>query len=259
MKIIPQGINTEEFENAFKNALALYENISIENSKRTRLLVSIAFAKGEHLLDVGSYINIYPVVLRLLGMKITIIDSFPQRRLPGESEKINYVIENVYKKVGINVIQEDVYDVSLGKNVFDHISAFEIFEHLVDSPRPILEKLYSSLRSGGKIIISVPNILSLAKRLKALCGKSPLPDFKTFFENGNPFTGHRREMTTDEMRLMINMSGFKLEHIFTTNIVVPTLNKEPFLKKLYHFYTDFSLLPTNLRKSIFAIARKPLY
>lgn len=258
MKLLPMDISAEEFENAFTDALELYGNTPIENSKRSRLVASVAFGKGEHILDIGSYVSIYPVVLRLLGMEITILDSFPQRRLPGKSEKIDYVLENIYKKVGINIIEEDVYEISLPKNTFDRISAFEVFEHLVDSPRPILGKIHGSLRPGGKIIMSVPNIVRLGNRLKVMLGKSPLPNFEDFYLNGNPFTGHRREMTTGEVRWMMINSGFELERVFTTNITVPTPHNIPFLKKLYYVFTDFPLLPSNLRKSVFAVARKPL-
>ena len=58
-----------------------------------------------------------------------------------------------------------------------------------------MEKIYSSMRKGGEFVLSVPNIVSLDKRVKVILGRSPLSSFTFYYENGNPFTGHRREMT----------------------------------------------------------------
>jgi SAM-dependent methyltransferase len=257
MDILTKNINSDELEKAFSKAAKIYGNIPIENSQRSRLVASIAFGKGEHLLDIGSYVSIYPVVLRLLGMEITILDSFPQRRYPDKAEKIDYVIENIYKKLGINVIEDDAYSALLPENTFDRISAFEVFEHLVDSPRPILEQAYKSLRRGGSFIISTPNIARLGVRAKVLLGKSPLPKYSDFFVNGNPFTGHRREMTIEEMRWMLVNSGFEVEYLTTTNVNVPSSSNRALLKKLYHSFKKSFWFPPSLRGVIFAVGRKP--
>lgn len=257
MASVPCGVSAKEFNNAFAKALELYGDIPIENSKRTRIVASVAFGKAEHLLDIGSYVNIYPVVLRLLGMEVTVLDSFPQRRLPGETEKIDYVLENVYKKIGINVIEQDVFDITLPQDKYDRISAFEVFEHLIHSPRPILKKIYDSLRPDGKFIVAVPNIACLGKRLRIMFGESPLGNYDVFFEKGNPFTGHRREMTTKEVRLMMAKAGFELEHLFTTNVTVPVTGKCSPLKWIFRAVTNNPMLPTNFRQGIYAVGRKP--
>lgn len=251
-----QTISAGELEKAFQDAKKLYGDIPIENSERSRLIASVAYGKDEHILDVGSYVSIYPVVLRILGMEVTILDSFPQRRYLDKAEKIDYVIENIYAPLGIHIIYSDAYSAKLSENSYDRVSAFEVFEHLVDSPKPILEKIYKSLRPEGKFIMSIPNIARLGSRLKVLLGKSPLPDYSYYFEQGNPFTGHRREMTTQEVKLMLVKSGFELEDIFTTNIFVP-LPLDSLSMKWYHLLLDNIWLPTNLRRAIWAIARKP--
>lgn len=53
----------------------------------------------------------------------------------------------------------------LSSQLFDVIFAFDIIEH-VDAPTWFLQNIYNSLRPGGHVVITTPNINSLERLLK---------------------------------------------------------------------------------------------
>ncbi len=250
-------VNQKELEHAFAEALQFYKGIDIENSDRIRRIASIAFSPGEDILDIGSYVNVYPVVLKLLGMKVTVLDSYPQKRKPEEKAKIDYVIQNIYKRNGIDVIEKDLYRVNLSPGAYDRVTAFEVFEHLVNSPKPIMEQIFKALRSKGLFIMTTPNIARLDQRIRALLGRSPLSYYERFYLDGNPYTGHRREMTASEIKWMLTAAGFSVEQIKGEHLVVPSNRSRSLARRIADSMLRSPLLPTTLRRTLVAIGRKP--
>ena len=51
------------------------------------------------------------------------------------------------------------------------------------------------------------------KRLLFLLGKSPLPKYEDYFDSCYPFYGHNREMTVDEVRYLMNKTGFQVKYL----------------------------------------------
>lgn len=251
--LYPQDLTVDEVEQAFSEVRAMYGDFYIENSKRSRLLVAVSFMKGKKLLDIGSFVNIYPPVLSSLGMNVTVLDNFRQRRDIKEQKRIDFALKNVYSKLNIEVIEEDVFNFDFAKltEQYDVITSFEVFEHLIDSPKPIMSGMYKALRPGGHFILSVPNIGSLLKRIKLLAGYSPLPRFERYYNNGNPFTGHRRELTPAEACWMVEEAGLKVEKCFGSNLL--GANKP---RRLTRFIRIFQIFPS-LMSYFFIIARKP--
>src|ERR1035437_3686533 len=230
-------LSLDTFEKLFSESIAMYEGIYIENSERVRLVAALAYEPGKHLVDVGSHVNVYPVVLAKLGMKVTVVDTFPETTLPGQEKqalKIRHALNVVYPQAGIDVMNLDAYDMKLPKSCADICSAFETFEHLWQSPKPVFQKMVEAIRPGGKLIIALPNIARLSSRIKAIMGRSVLPEFPDYYENGYPFYGHRREMTVGEVRWMFKHENLSLEQLFTTDIIVPTVAYSSALSALYH-------------------------
>ena len=251
--LYPQGLTVDEVERAFSEVRAMYGDFYIENGKRSRLLVAVSFMKGKKLLDIGSFVNIYPPVLSSLGMNVTVLDNFRQRRDIIEQKRIDFALENVYSKLNIEVIEEDVFSFDFTKltEQYDVITSFEVFEHLIDSPKPIMSGIYKALRPGGYFVLSVPNIAALLKRIKLLAGYSPLPRFERYYKNGNPFTGHRRELTPAEACWMVEDAGLKVEKCFGTNLYG---THKP--RRITRLVRKFQILP-GLMSYCFVIARKP--
>jgi SAM-dependent methyltransferase len=251
------GLSQMELNDAFCEAAALYGDITVENSSRSRLAAALAFDRNGSVLDVGGYISIYPVVLKLLGMKVTVLDSYPQRRFGEfERDRILGVLDKVHRRVGIDVIEGDVYSTTVGSSSFSVVSAFEVIEHFVDSPRPILEKISDALVSGGRFVCTVPNIASLGQRVRALRGGSVLPSYAEFWKSDCPFAGHRREMTMKEVHWMIEQAGFVDVHVSSTMITVPVAARKSLVRRLGENAMEI-LGPQSLRSRLIGSGRKP--
>lgn len=59
--------------------------------------------------------------------------------------------------------------------------------------------------------MEVPNIAETVKRVGALLGRSPLPDYAAYLDSAYPYMGHNREMTVDEMRYLLERTGYRVE------------------------------------------------
>jgi 2-polyprenyl-3-methyl-5-hydroxy-6-metoxy-1,4-benzoquinol methylase len=251
------GLQEAELEEAFADATSLYGNVPIENSLRSRMAAALAFTRNGSLFDVGAYINIYPVVLSLLGLTVTVLDNYAQRRLSeAEREKIETVLDTVYARAGIKVINENAYTAQIGLEEYDVVSAFEVLEHLVDSPRAVVENIYIALRHGGRFVCTVPNIARLGSRLRVLCGRSVLPSYDAFYQDGAPFLGHRREMTIGEVEYMLKRAGFHPVQVSSTMVTVPGESCKSFARRIGETALEM-LGPASLRSTLVGIGVKP--
>lgn len=252
-----KGLQAASFEAAFSHAMSLYKDIDIEQSERIRVSAALSDQKAGAVCDLGSYINAYPVVLALLGMRVLTVDYYPQAVRGHLYYKPD--IEKglaIYRSVGIQVVEADSYDVVLPDEAFDVITSFETFEHLWHSPKPIVNKVQSALKRGGSFILSIPNIVNLASRLKVMCGRSPFEPFQLYYEYGNPFTGHRREMTIAEVHWMMTTIGLRRTKLFTANLAPPCGEDASAAGRLYRILTETFPVPQALRATIFAVNKK---
>jgi len=87
---------------------------------------------------------------------------------------------------------------------FDVVIFTEVLEHVFAPPTQILKEIKRIMRPKGKLIISVPNIASLSKRIGLLKGISPLenPDsqMRKDWVHGH---GHIHEYTREEILSLI--------------------------------------------------------
>lgn len=247
------GLDQVAFDGAYNKAVALYQaqGIDIEQSERIKLCAAAGYRPGKSICDLGSYINIYPVMWALLGMQVTTVDYYPQRDPTHRYHKpeIDRAL-GIYREVGITAIESDLFEHEFDQQ-YDVISSFETFEHLWHSPKPIMQKSVAALRAGGEFVLSVPNIARLMSRVNALRGKSVLPPFPVYYEHGNPFTGHRREMTREEVDWMMRTEGLRKLKLFTANAMPPSTPRST-ATKLVRWVEDHMPIPC-LRSQIFAV------
>jgi len=234
-----------------------YGSIETEQTERIKVNCALSYRKDGRLCDLGSYVNMYPVMLALLGMRVTTVDYYPQSKpqSPNYNPDIHRVLD-ICRSVGIEVIECDLYDLTLPKEAFDVVTSFETFEHLLHSPKPVMKKIVAALRPGGDVVLSVPNIARLVNRLRVLVGRSPLSSFGFFFENGYPFTGHRREMTIAEVHHMMAVMQLKRKKLFTENLHPPMSKDASTFRRRCRTLTDKLPLPRELRGTIYAVYSK---
>jgi hypothetical protein len=85
----------------------------LSNLSVSSLCAAISYRKGASVCDLGSYVNVYPVVLALLGMRVTTVDYYPQAspNSPHYNPNIQKAL-NIYRSVGIQVIGSDLYELT---------------------------------------------------------------------------------------------------------------------------------------------------
>jgi len=94
---------------------------------------------------------------------------------------------------------------------FDAITALAYLEH-VASPFLHLQKMSSLLKTGGELIVEVPNVAYLLHRLTLLSGKFPITA-----EHGHCIAGvdeaHLRYFTPSSLKQLLEYCGFEVKTI----------------------------------------------
>lgn len=102
---------------------------------------------------------------------------------------------------------------------FDVVIAGEIIEHMLHDPMRVLLETRRVLREGGRLLITTPNIASLASVSKVLDGRYHPGIFALYKRpGGEPDIGHMREYTAWELAETVKAAGFEIEQLFTTRI-----------------------------------------
>jgi len=97
---------------------------------------------------------------------------------------------------------------------FDVVSCFETIEHLKFTPMPMMREMNRVLKTGGRLVLTTPNINSSWAISKILRGRSPSEEPRY---NKNPEYGiiHAKEYTMDELAGLARACGFTVEHLFS--------------------------------------------
>lgn len=104
------------------------------------------------------------------------------------------------------------------QNCFDGILFTDVIEHIFDTDL-ILEKIYRILKPGGFLIITTPNVCSLARRLMLLFGKNPFLEYSsTVLYKNYPPVGHIRYYLRSTLHEQLIRHKFKNIHIFGDRI-----------------------------------------
>jgi SAM-dependent methyltransferase len=94
---------------------------------------------------------------------------------------------------------------------FDLVICTEVLEHVFAPPTKLLRDIKRTLRPSGRLLLSVPNLAILRKRLRFLFGISPLPDPDLTLDT-HPLHGHGhvREYTRKEIVAACRSAGYEL-------------------------------------------------
>jgi len=105
---------------------------------------------------------------------------------------------------------------------FDLVVAGEIIEHMAFDPMHLLVESQRVLIEGGYLIVTTPNIASIASVGKALDGRySPMIYPNSYKPTGPGIEeeiGHVREYTLNELTIVVQSAGFEIVKAFTTHI-----------------------------------------
>ena len=216
----------------------------------TARLIASTVAPGGAILDVGCFIPVLPLMLRRLGFEVSVAEKFSlyENALEG--------VASLVQKCGIRVVDADLVlgnTPDLSGTTFDAVLALALIEHLNGSPRKLLANCRALLKpeeSKARLFLEVPNITSLNRRLRLLLGRSPFQPIKGYYESEYPFSGHNHEYTKEEVRYVLEASGFKIQSLDCRMYSDPKLYT--WKGKLVVWAS--SLLPQSFREVVFAVA-----
>jgi O-antigen biosynthesis protein len=105
---------------------------------------------------------------------------------------------------------EDVDFASLGQACFDLVVAGDVLEHLYN-PWGTLERVLPLIAPGGRIVASIPN----ARNLQVVASLAMAGRFE-YAERGLLDITHLRFFTLDDIRVMLDGTGYRLESFLYT-------------------------------------------
>jgi SAM-dependent methyltransferase len=153
---------------------------------------SIDFVRGPRVLEMGYTDRGWTDALIGRGFKTTVVE--------GSSYNVNYARE----KYGASLeIYQALFEEFIPRDQYDTVLMSCILEHVID-PVALLQKAKDWLRADGRIVIVVPNKISLHRRIGL-----EMNLIKTYedFSPQDIEVGHRRHYTIEDMLSDITISG----------------------------------------------------
>ena len=181
-----------------------FENIENKYSKDIVSLISKFSNKNDNILEIGFCTPELLLKLRRIGYKVFGLELDP-------------IAVKKAKKSNINAKKGTLKDTFLDTK-FDLIYAIALFEH-IENPKDFIGDLYKSLNKNGKIIIQLPNPISLNCLISNYFSKH---SWDMFTE-----PGHVAHYTKKDLNKLFEMANFKLKYYGTSTIRVR--GKIPFI------------------------------
>jgi SAM-dependent methyltransferase len=169
---------------------------------------SILKGSGGRLLDVPAGEGALALRLKDLGFEVECCDLYPE----------------IFKLFDVEIRSGNLdarlpYD----DEIFDHVVCVEGLEH-VGNPSNAISEFSRLLKSGGQLIVSVPNIMNIEERFKWLINgytshfkplsASALAEIRRDFAGIEEVALHVNPIGYSEMRFLLEKYGFKLEGTF---------------------------------------------
>lgn len=260
------GVSEEVFLGAVAKACDLVEDEK-DPGERILLTAAVVAQPGLTHCDYGGGVGLYNIILALLGMEITVVDSFHQVDDPNPVLRKMYEDRlELFKELGIKWKSADILsDFTDGQTKYQSASCFETIEHLPHSPKPFLDQVMDELETGGRFALSVPNVARIEQRFRVFFGRTPHEKYPNFYETGTPFWGHHREMTEAEILWLSKRLNLAESTVFGTDITykpLPGIGKKKrsgakkFMSNLNYDVgiTDF-IVPRRMRKHLWLVGR----
>jgi len=171
------------------------------------------------VLEIGSFLGIVAVALSRLGFSVTALD-IPEFMA-------NKRIQNKFEQHNIEWYSTNLADylIPCDSAKFDLIIMCEVLEHLNFNPLPVLAEVNRVAVMDGLLYLALPNLTRLRNRMNMLLGWSIHEPIDSFVHQLNKkdtmIVGiHWREYTVDEVKYMLNKSGFKNVKSYLTSDAV---------------------------------------
>jgi 2-polyprenyl-3-methyl-5-hydroxy-6-metoxy-1,4-benzoquinol methylase len=146
---------------------------------------------GKSVLEIGT--GVIGVCCRLMGAATTAWD-------------VRRDFEEVAERLGIDFIYTDLSIPGTWPrgDEFDIVILAEVLEHIPVSPIDTLKGIHATLKPGGTVVLTTPNLLRLSNRIRMLTGKALFAPFSP----EALVMGHVREYTLSEVANYATRAGF---------------------------------------------------
>jgi SAM-dependent methyltransferase len=125
---------------------------------------------------------------------------------------------------GVHIERQDLNErLSLPDGGVDAVTAIAVIEHIFD-PYFAIAEIHRVLSDDGQLIMEVPNLAWLPRRLDVLLGRLPVTGEEEGWDGG-----HLHYFTFDAMRTLLESSGFRVVYIGSTGIFPRLRNLRPTL------------------------------
>jgi SAM-dependent methyltransferase len=147
------------YEKYYRNEIASRFNFGVEYIIRLfrffrAFKIFTIYPKARSILDIGSgrgfllyYLKKYYGYKNAIGTQVS-----------------KSAVEFSRNKLGLEIYDGDLLELSLGNSSFDIISIWQVLEH-VAKPEKYIEEIYNLLAASGKLIVEVPNFNSWTRKL----------------------------------------------------------------------------------------------
>lgn len=164
------------------------------------------------VLDVGGFMAVFPLTLARCGVSVTLAEKYGY--YAGAFDRLAEFLQ----AEGVAIVDEDFSDseVDIGAR-FDLVTNMAVLEHLASSPKQMLANLKQHMKPDGRLLLEVPNLAYWPKRIQLLRGHTIHPDIQTVFDAEIPFIGHHREYTMNDLRVLAQLGGFRLDDLVSFN------------------------------------------
>lgn len=209
--------------------------------------------EGKRLLDVGSGPMDKTAVFARLGFDCHAADdlSDPWHRTGNMLE----AIQTFGKANGVkfHLQTPDNYAIPFEDASFDVVTCIDVIEHLHETPRHILNAMGEKLKTGGLLLVAMPNSVNLRKRLSVLRGRTNYAPADAFYYGIGPYRGHVREYTLAETVDICRWNGFEIVEARTFEHLAEA-KLGGFAAKVYRALGN--IFP-GFRSALLVISRKP--
>lgn len=226
---------TQSYQDGPVDELYLREKMGRARAVK-KYLKKLEKIRGEqgYLLDVGCYAGLFLAEAKRNGWR---------------TEGVEYSLEAIKKArelFGIETIRqgkiEEVVN-TIEQETFDVVTMFDVIEHLTQ-PDLVISGIYNKMKSGGLLLISTPDISSLAARFKRHNWYSIVPSHLHYFSQKS-LAGLLNRNNFEIIDRSWQTRYFSLDYIFYRLGIENRLN---FLSRI--------VLPFNLFDQQVVIARK---
>ena len=156
------------------------------------------------LLDVPAGEGALAARLIAAGFEVSCCDLYPE----------------IFRLEGVSISQGDLNgELPFDNRSFDYVTCLEGLEH-IENPQQAIREFARMLRPGGKVIVSIPNILNIEERLKWLLygytshfkpmTRAHVERLRAEYDNREEIAAHVNPIGYSELRYILEKYGFQI-------------------------------------------------